>query len=58
MFRMHLSVDITNRLNKFYAAISSVLKDKYFGFNRKSLRACSLVQMSTYTLLWSRFNGY
>ena len=34
MFGMHLTVDITNRLNKFYAAISSVLKDKLFGFER------------------------
>ena len=32
MFGMNLTVDITNRLNKFYAAISSVLKDKLFGF--------------------------
>ena len=31
---MHFAVDITNRLNKFYAAISSVLKDKLFGFER------------------------
>ena len=30
MFGTHLTVDITNRLNKFYAAISSVLKDKFF----------------------------
>ena len=29
MFRMHLTVDITNGLNEFYAAISSVLKDKF-----------------------------
>ena len=34
MFGTHLTVDITNRLNKFYAAISSVLKDKLFGFER------------------------
>ena len=33
MFRMHLTV-ITNRLNKFYAAISSGLKNKLFGFKR------------------------
>ena len=31
---MHLTVDITKRLNKFYAVISSVLKDKLFGFER------------------------
>ena len=34
MFGTHLTGDITNRLNKFYAAISSVLKDKLFGFKR------------------------
>ena len=34
MFGRHLTVDITNRLNKFYAAISSALKDKLFGFER------------------------
>ena len=34
MFGMQLIVDITNRLSKFYAAISSVLKDKFFGFER------------------------
>ena len=34
MFGMHLTVDITNRLNKFYAEISSVLKNKLFGFER------------------------
>ena len=34
MFEMHLTVGITNRLNKFYAAIISVLKDKLFGFER------------------------
>ena len=34
MFGMHLTVDITNWLNKFYVAISSVLKDKLFGFER------------------------
>ena len=34
MFGMHLTVDITNKLNKFYAAICSVLKNKLFGFER------------------------
>ena len=34
MFGMHLTVDITNWLNKFYAVISSVLKDKLVGFER------------------------
>ena len=34
MFRMHLTFDITNWLNKFYAAISYVLNDKLFGFER------------------------
>ena len=34
MFETHLTVNITNRLNKFNAAISSVLKDKLFGFER------------------------
>ena len=29
-----MTVEITNRLNKFNAAISSVLKDKLFGFER------------------------
>ena len=31
---MHLTVDVTNRLNIFYAAISSVLKDKLLSFER------------------------
>ena len=31
---MHLTADITNKLNKFYAAISYVLKNKLFGFER------------------------
>ena len=34
MFGTHLTVDIINRLNKFYAAINSVLKDKLFGIER------------------------
>ena len=34
MFGMHLTVDFTSRLNKFYAAISSVLNNKLFGFER------------------------
>ena len=34
MFGMHLTIYITNRPNKFYAAISSVLKDKLFSFQR------------------------
>ena len=44
MFGTHLTVDITNRLNKFYAAISSVLKDKLFGFERVYVH-----------VLWSKF---
>ena len=32
MFGMHLTADITNRINKFDAIISSVLKNKLFGF--------------------------
>jgi hypothetical protein len=32
VFGLSLSVDVTNRLNKFYAAVCNVLKDKLLGF--------------------------
>ena len=34
MFGTHLTVNITNRPNKFYTTISSGLKDKLFSFER------------------------